>query len=280
MIKEFPMQGQVTSYLVPVPVPAGTGMGSYRIGKIEGYFNQGVNTTAFLQIHDATGTAGLTSGVSIPIRSLLLQGANGFLWQYSNEYLALPPLANGLFFVLSNTDNVYTTYSGGSNVDLQIGIEDWQIDTLSNSLTTAGDTTTLLKSRNIWSDNGTFAHNLKTLFVTMAISGTTTNYIQLFAKNPGGGAVVVEEWPIALGLLQDYSQNPSVSIGNSIPACVTSNGTTLTLSLNFGPNGGYVPFSTDTNGTQHYGCFIRASTTSGTLTLPAGNDVTIQATYV
>lgn len=278
MTKTFPFQGQVTSYQVPIPAPAGTGMGSYKLEKLEGYLYTS-SVATYIQIHDVSAIANLTSGVSVPIRSMLLQSANGFLWQYIDDNLTLPALANGLLIVLSNTDNVYTTYSGGGSMDLSVSLEDWQIDTLNNTVTTAGSATIHRKSLSIWND-GKY-HRLKTLVCTQALAATTTNYIQLL-MGPGiaNGATPIQEWPFQLGLLLDTSQNPSVPIAGSIPAQTTNDGTTITLSLNFGPNGDYVPENATSANVLNSALTVAASTTSGVLTAPAGNDITILATYV
>lgn len=255
--RTFPFQTAVANYQVPVPIPS-----TLVLEKLEGYLD---GTAAYLQIHDLLA-ANLSSGVSVPIRSLLLVANNGFLWQYMDDNLTLPALANGLLVTLSSTNEVFTTYAGG-NMELSVTLEDWEMETVNKMTaaspntsggtvvsvapTTVGDTTTAIKIRTVWSSG---VNELLRATISNSGGGTTTR-IMIFSHIPSLG-----DRPL---LGQDYP----ITAGDS-------------LTLNFGNNAGFHPTEQTSTYTFNTKCYIAASTTAGTFTSPAGSDITCQATYL
>lgn len=253
MTKTFPFQGAVTQYSVPIPIPVGTGNGSYKLEKLEGFVTGGAGDI-FLQIHDAASAAALSTGVSVPIRSVPLQNGNGFLWQYMQDNLTLPPLTNGLLLVLSNTNIVYTTYSGGGTMSLEVSLESWQLEP-PTPVSVTGDLTTTLKHLTVWA-NG----SVNTLLKIEAINAiaATTRWIFLFCTDApsGNGDVPAYQWPISAD-----------------PAVVTR------LNLDFGPNAGFAPTQQQSNGVINTACSLYASTTPNILTLPVADDLCLRTTH-
>jgi len=256
--RTFPFQTAVANYQVPVPIPA-----TLVLEKFEGYLDG--TAPAYLQIHDLLA-ANLSSGVSIPIRSLQLLANTGFLWQYIDDNFTLPALANGLLFTLSSTNEVFTTYAGG-NMELSVTLEDWEMETVNKMTsqsgntqdgtvvpiapTVVGDLTTLIKSRVIWAGG---INELLKLECSNAVGATTTR-IQIFAH------IAANNDKPLLG--QDYP----ITAGD-------------TLTLNFGNNSGFHPMRQTAAYALNTLCVVKASTTAGVLTAPAGNDITVRGTYL
>lgn len=253
MLRNFPPQFAVAGsagYQVPLVVP-----GQYNIKTLDGFCNSTAGAIRFLQFHDIAAVGSLTTGVSVPLYSLQVLGQDGFTWQWLEDthLLKFPALVNGLLVILSSTNAVWT--STADTVDIELALEEWEFQTVATT-STAGDTTTARKNLQVWAD-ASGPKSLRKLEITNAQNATTTR-IQIFAKDsPSAGNVPVIDLPI----------------GTSASA-VTS------LVLDFGNNGGVSPFAQTAAGVQNDGCTVAGSTTAGSLTAPAGNDLTIKATYV
>jgi hypothetical protein len=224
------------------------------IEKIEGYYAG--TDKAWLQLHDAVT---VPANGATPLRSLFLGNTvpNGFLWQYSADELCYKNLTNGLIAVLSTTEATLTVATGGDLADMWFGLENWELEQLRGNPTVLGDTTTTRKLLTVWV-NASGPKRLLKIEATNAINATTTR-IQVFAVTaPANGTIPFWDQPIG------------VSASVVTPAY-----------WDLGSETGIVPL----NQTQanppvlQVACVIAASTTAGSLTAPAGNDVTIRATF-
>jgi len=248
--------------------------GIFTLEKLEGYVIG--SGPAYLQLFDLAATASLSSGVTVPFRSMQLQGTDGFLWQYGDDNLVLPELQNGLVIAISSTDNVFTTYA--STMNLVVSMVEWEMQYTPNptnqALITVGDTTTAISSLSVWTNanataGGTQQSRLAFVYVINAITAATQKlWLLLYATDtsPAVGTQAIGSFPIP-------------------PKVGTVNGQ---LSLNFGWNSSiiptqYIPTDATANiqeaGTVKSGCFLQLSTTPGVYTTAAPQTVTIKAQY-
>lgn len=210
-----------------------------KIFKIEGYINGAANTQYWLQIHNSAFAA-LSSGVSIPLRSLQVIGTDGYTFNFQPTGLTCANLPGVLaatinqnwIIVLSSTDAVYTAVAGGVTCDINCDVEEFELE-LAGMTTVTGNT--LAGVLQIVADGATFTGNL----------------VYLEATNSSG----FDEY------LQIYCQG-SLTIGVSLPVrqWFIPNGTTL--KLNFGSVGSAF-HSEDADGTIHNGIVAAASLTGG-----------------
>lgn len=224
------------------------------IQKLEGYCAGAA--ACWLQLHDAVT---VPANGATPLRSLYLGATrpNGFLWQYYLDELCYKNLTNGLIAILSTTEATLTIATGANLVDLYVGLEQWELEDIHGATTVVGDTTTLVKLLAVW-NNASGPNRLTRVEVTNAIAATTVR-IQAFAvATPANGTIPFWDQPIA------------------------TSGALTKAFWTFGKNGGTVPIN-QTSATPpvlQVACTIAASTTAGFLTAPAGNDVTIRASYL
>ena len=148
-----------------------------------------------------------------PIYKEQIVGANGFKFDYlpkginASNFMSLNtavPIPNqgGLIAVLSSTAETLTIATGGgNNMDLDVFIEDYE--TLQAGISVAGDTSTAVKSLQVWSEAaGVGTNNLQGAQQLLKVVATNksgaTQYLQLFAQdapvtnaaNPALAAVV------------------------------------------------------------------------------------------
>lgn len=235
----------------------GGGVTMPKIVRIEGYMNGATSTTQYwLQIFNQS-FASLSTGVTVPLRSLQILGTDGFTFNYQPAGLSLanlpgvlatiPPNANWII-ALSTTDAVYT--APVVTCDINVEVEEFELEYQgTTTVTTAGGQTYL----QVVAD----AANTNKLVAFYVLPVTNDCYVQLFANAPNASQVPIEQFTI-----------PSVTNGKAPAGVVTT--------FKFG-SGGKSVFQQDADGTKHYGIFIGVSLTSGAW--DAATSATIQALY-
>lgn len=253
--RTYPIAAAVTNFLIPnigteLAIAPG---GGFVLEKAEGYIYGA--TQSYLQIHDAVSLAALSSGSSVPIRSMMVQAANGFLWQYLNDPLLMKNyFSNGILFVLSSTNAVYTAVVG-MTMDIIVSLEEWQLNEPRTGTTVAGDYTTGVDALQVWAESSG-PHKLLTLEIRNRDAADTI-YVMLFAQDsPALGAVP----------LMSYKLLP------------------LTAQIvNFGTGGRAVMSalgSTQAQAAGRIGCTVAGSSTAESLTAVSGTDLNIRAVYI
>lgn len=212
---------------------------------LEGYCNGVANTQYFLQLHKIA-PANLVSGATVPLRSFQVLGANGFTFDKEQTGLQLANLVNpasqsatGYYMVLSSTDAVYTT--PGITCDINVEIEEFELE-LTDTSTNTGNSAAGIYA--VFADPNVSKRLVK---LTVLDTSGVASFVQVFAKSPVASQVPIQQWPLAAN---------------------------ATLVLNFGSVGESGFDSQDTDGTNHSGCYIGLSQTTGSFDAAGAGTVT------
>lgn len=223
-----------------------------KVLNLDGYCNGTANTQYWLQCFDS---ATVPANGTVPLRSLMLLGADGFTFNkldlgLDTESQDVPPNTGNLVFAISTTKDTLTIGTGTVSMSLNVDIEEYEIQAQPDSTVT--DTGVLTKT--IWTDaNG--PNLLTSLVVTNKEAGD--RFVMLFATDSAtAGAFPAAVWPIG-----------------------TSGDSDETLRLNFGTAGLSIRSQTS-SGTFSDGCFFVLSTTAPTYTAAVGAGADITAKYI
>ena len=204
--------------------------------------NNGGGADRWLQCH--AGTA-IPADTAVPVFAPLLV-PNAYISQddFQDGRIVAAP---GIVLVISST-RATLTKDVAATVDITCDVEEYEYPAVGASV--AGDATTACKKLQVWAESA----GPKRLLKVEAVNATAEDvYAQLFADDaPADGSVPLNRWTVpALGALV----------------------------MDFGPNGGIVPYRQDADGTKHQGGSIFFSLTRNTKTADVGNSGTIRATY-
>jgi hypothetical protein len=204
--------------------------------------NSSTGADRWLQCH--AGTA-IPADTAVPVFAPLLV-PNAYISQddFPDGRIVAAP---GIVLVISST-RATLTKDVAATVDITCDIEEFEYPAIGS--TVVGDTTTACKKLQVWAETA----GPKRLLKVEAVNSTGADtYAQLFADDaPADGAVPLNRW--------------------TVPA-------NAALVVDFGPNGGIVPYRQDADATKHQGGSVFFSSTQNTKTIVAANSGTIRATY-
>ena len=205
-----------------------TGGAMPAIHMIEGYCNGAAGTQYFIQLFNAPPT----SGVTVPLRSLQVLGADGYTFDkndvgLSTQNLTNPPNQTGIYIYLSSTDAVFTT--PGITADINVDVEEFELE-LQGTTTQSSNTP---NSQYILRPDSV-GNTYSLVSLTVQESNGVASRVQLFAAAPVNGASVpLVDLPIAANATKTWK---------------------------FG-SGSKALEQEDANGTRHFGIYVGISLT-------------------
>lgn len=225
--------------------------------KLEGSYTGA--TPVYLQFFDSLGAPANTT---VPLYEEFLGtvAPNGFSWQFNpgliirlnNILQDTLPLTKGLILCLSTTQGALTLATGSNKTSLYVSLEEWE-NLPANAASVVGDTTTHVRFLVAWSDGE--IHYIDKIIVSN--TSATPYYLMLFTQNLSGTNTVLPWYTWYITGNQPLTE------------------------LNY-RGCGFTPMTQDITTsppTISTGCYLRQSTTPGTLTIPGTTDLTIQCVF-
>lgn len=242
------------------------------IMNLEGYCGGTAGTTYFLQL---VAVAAPTTTVTVPLWSKAVIGGQGFSFTYNpngvnTSNLTAPPNTDAVYAIFSTTEDVFTSTSFNSDVEVDYEEYEQQVD--SGVQTATASSTDRLT---VWTDDYSAPNNpphtsYNLLSVTVTNGTASPLWVMLFTS---AGQVSLGAVPLAQ--LNVPAGASSTALSSGAPTGELAVGDSYTWK--FGGTGRSM-FSFDSSAVPHGGCYVYCSSTAGTYTIITASN-TITATY-